>query len=149
LGIFRAAMLHCLEYSIDHGPLMATAQAVIDYLSFQMGHLPLEQLRVLFLNAQNHLVFDQVMVDGTICEAPCYPREILKRALEVGATGFILVHNHPSGDPTPSDADCKTTKRLALAAETLDVHFHDHIIVAGARWSSFRQLGLLPVSQRS
>jgi DNA repair protein RadC len=102
-----------------------------------------EEFRVLFLDRKNVLVADEVQSAGTIDHTPVYPREIVKRALELGASALILVHNHPSGDPTPSRADIEMTRDVAAAAKALRIDVHDHVIVGRSGHSSFKALGLL------
>jgi DNA repair protein RadC len=102
-----------------------------------------EQFRVLYLNSRNRLLRDEIVATGTPNEVTVHPRAIVKRALEVSATALILVHNHPSGSPDPSQSDIQTTARIVRAAKTLDIVVHDHIIVARSGWRSFRQSGLL------
>lgn len=102
-----------------------------------------EIARVLYLNAANHLLRDESCAEGSLLEVTIHPREVVRRALELGATALILVHNHPSGDPTPSRADREATRRLAAAAALLDIRLHDHVIVASSGCVSFRALGLL------
>jgi DNA repair protein RadC len=143
LGMVRGVMLHVLRAEALDGPVLTTSQALIDYLFADMAHLPAERLRVLFLNSKNRLLRDEMVSEGSINEAPIYPREIMRRALEVGATALILAHNHPSGDPAPSEADIRTTRRVAEAARPLEIRIHDHVIVARSGWSSFRTLGLI------
>jgi DNA repair protein RadC len=143
LGVVRDAMLHALRTEALAGPTLADSGALIDYLSLDMAHLPTERLRVLFLNSGNRLLYDETLAEGSVNETAVYPREILRRALEVGATALILAHNHPSGDPRPSRGDIETTRRIADAARALDICIHDHVIVARSGWSSFRALGLL------
>lgn len=139
----RGVMLHVLREEAQQTPILTDSQALIDYLFAQMAHLPAERLRVLFLNSRNWLLQDEVMVEGSVNEVPIYPREIMRRALEVGATALILAHNHPSGDPAPSKGDIKATQRVAEAAQTLDIQIHDHVILARGGWISFKRLGLL------
>ena len=139
----RGVMLHVLRAEALDGPILTSSQALIDYLFADMAHLPAERLRVLFLNSKNRLLRDEMVSEGSVNEAPIYPREIMRRALEVGATALILAHNHPSGDPAPSEADIRTTRRVAEAARPLDIRIHDHVIVARSGWSSFRTLGLI------
>ena len=139
----RDVMLHVLREEALKAPILGTSEALIDYLVADMAHLPVERLRVLFLNAKNHLLRDELVCDGSINEAPIYPREIMRRALEVGATALILAHNHPSGDPQPSEGDIDATRRVAEAARALDIRIHDHVILARSGWSSFRALGLI------
>jgi DNA repair protein RadC len=143
LGMIREVMLQVLRAEAAKGPILGTAKTLIDYLFADMAHLPAERLRVLFLNARNHLLADEIMGEGSVSEIAIHPRAIMKRALELGATALILVHNHPSGDPEPSHGDIATTRRIAQAAVPLDICIHDHVIVAGSGWSSFRILGLI------
>ena len=142
----RAAMIHCLRVEVAAGPVLSDSQSLIDYLSLDMAHAPVEQFRVLFLNAQNQLL-DESVVAGTVSEAPVYPREIMRRALELGATAVLLAHNHPSGDPTPSRTDIGVTRRIADAGHILDIAVHDHVIVARTGWTSLRAMGLLPAPE--
>ncbi len=112
------------------------------YLQLDMAREPVERFRVLFLDAQNRLL-DETVADGSIKQAPVYPREVMRRALQVGATALILVHNHPSGDPSPSRSDIDMTRRIIDAGRELDVTVHDHLVVARTGWTSFRARGLL------
>jgi DNA repair protein RadC len=143
LGIVRDAMLHALRTEALGKPKLDDSQALIDYLSLDMALLPTERLRVLFLNSGNRLLYDETLAEGSVSEAPVYPREIMRRALEVGATALILAHNHPSGDPRPSRGDIDATRRIADAGRALGICIHDHVIVARSGWSSFRAMGLL------
>jgi len=143
LRTIRDAMVHALRTEAFARPKLDDSQALIDYLSLDMALLPTERLRVLFLNTNNRLLYDETLAEGSVSEAPVYPREIMRRALEVGATALILAHNHPSGDPTPSRGDIDATRRIADAGRALDICIHDHVIVARSGWSSFRALGLL------
>ena len=147
LGVIRDAMLHALRTDAFAGPRLADSQSLIDYLFLDMAHLPTERLRVLFLNAANRLLYDETVADGSVSETPIYPREIVRRALETGATALILAHNHPSGDPRPSRGDIEATRRVAEAARALDIRIHDHVIVARSGWTSFRALGLLQAAE--
>jgi len=108
-----------------------------------MAHADVEQVRVLFLNATNRLLGNEVVSHGSIAEAPLHARPILKRALELGATALIVVHNHPSGDPTPSPSDIDATRRLVEAARLLDIAVHDHLIIGHGRMTSFRERQLI------
>ena len=108
-----------------------------------MGFEPVEQFRVLFLDKRNTLIADEVQQSGTVDHTPVYPREVVKRALELSATAIILVHNHPSGDPTPSRADISMTKTLVDIAKPLGIAVHDHIIVGKSEHVSFRSLKLI------
>lgn len=143
LSTIRAAMLHVLREPAFHPVVIADSRALIDYLCVGMGDQQVERLRILFLNVRNRLLREDV-IEGSIDAVPVYPREILRRALEIGATAMILVHNHPSGDPEPSADDIRATRLVAAACETLGIRLHDHIVVAGRRWVSFRAQGLLP-----
>ena len=114
---------------------IASWDKLLDYCKAAMGYEKVEQLRVLFLDAQNVLIADEVQQRGTVDHTPLYPRAVVKRALDLSASAFILVHNHPSGDPTPSNADIEMTKKMRDAGEQLDIALHDHV--------SFKALGLL------
>ena len=143
LADIQTALLHCLRLKLADRPVISTSGQLRDYLQADMANLINERFRVLFLTSQNELLADDLVWEGTVGEAPAYPREIVKRALEVGATGIILVHNHPSGDHQPSGGDVDATRRIAEAALILGICLHDHIIVSRAGWTSFRKLGLL------
>lgn len=140
-------MLHALRTEAAAGPTLSDSSALLDYLSLDMAHLLTERLRVLFLNSGNRLLCDEIVADGSVNEAPVYPREIMRRALEVGATALIIVHNHPSGDPRPSRGDIEGTRRIADAARALGICLHDHLIIARSGWASLRALGLLPAME--
>ena len=117
--------------------------ALVAYVRVALQHEPREQFRVLYLDKKNQLILDEVLNRGTVDHAPVYPREVVRRALEVSASAIILVHNHPSGDPTPSRADIQMTNQIVEAARSLAVEVHDHLIVGREGVSSFRQLGLM------
>ena len=108
-----------------------------------MAHQPLEQFRVLYLDRKNVLIADEEQARGTVDKVPVYPREIVKRALELNATALILVHNHPSGDPTPSNEDIVMTEKVQRAAEALEIVLHDHLVIGKSGEVSFRSEGLL------
>lgn len=116
---------------------------LVTYCRTTMAHRETEQFRILFLDAKNALVADEEQAKGTVNHVPVYPREVAKRALEVNASSIILVHNHPSGDPTPSKADVEMTMRIESACEAIGVTIHDHIVVGRSDEASFRDLGLL------
>jgi DNA repair protein RadC len=124
-------------------PVLNSWQKLLDYCHVAMAHEKREHFRVLFLNRKNQLMLDEVQQTGTVDHAPVYPREIVKRALEIGATALILVHNHPSGDPAPSDSDITITQEIIRAAGALDILVHDHLIIARSGYTSFKSLGLL------
>jgi DNA repair protein RadC len=117
--------------------------AVIDYCRAAMAFDPIEQFRILFLDRKNQLIADEVQQTGTVDHTPVYPREVVKRALELSSTALILVHNHPSGDPTPSRADIDMTKSVVEIAKPLGIAVHDHIIVGKHGHASFRALELI------
>jgi DNA repair protein RadC len=130
------------EVMIDR-PLLNNWDALIAYLTAALSRERVEQFRVLFLDTRNRLLADEAQARGTVNHTPVYPREVVKRALELHATAIILVHNHPSGDPTPSRDDIEMTREVKQAAAALSIMLHDHIIVGNGRWLSFRQEGLL------
>ena len=136
-------MLHALRREALRAPVLADSKAVMDYLFAAMAHEPVEQLRVLYLNTRNRLLLDETVIEGSVNIAPIYPREIVRRSLEVGATALILAHNHPSGDPRPSREDVRVTRLVAAASEALDIRLHDHVIVARSGSISFRAAGYL------
>ncbi|MEI6441227.1 MAG: DNA repair protein RadC [Alphaproteobacteria bacterium] len=113
------------------------------YVRLAMAHESREQFRVLFLDKKNQLIADEVMHQGTVDHAPAYPREILRRALELAASAVILVHNHPSGDPSPSGADISMTREIIDAAKALRIAVHDHLVVGRQGVASFKALGLM------
>lgn len=128
---------------VKQRPLLSSWQAVIDYCRAAMAFADREQFRILFLDKRNHLIADEVQQTGTVDHTPAYPREVVKRALEHSATAVILVHNHPSGDPTPSQADIQMTRQIADVAKSLGIELHDHIIVGRHGHASLRNLKLL------
>lgn len=124
-------------------PVIGSWQALLDYCKMALSYQKKEQFRILYLNRKNILIADELQQEGTIDHTPVYPREVIKRALELGASALILVHNHPSGDPTPSRDDIDMTKEIIEAGKKLDVLVHDHIIVGKGNYASFKSLGLL------
>jgi DNA repair protein RadC len=122
---------------------MSSWPVVVDYLRSVMANEETETFRVLFLNIRNHLLADEVMFRGTVNHVPVYPREVAKRALQLGATALIIAHNHPSGDPTPSNADILMTKELVATLKPLGITIHDHIIVGRDDTKSLRTSGLM------
>src|SRR5204863_1469932 len=122
-------------------PALSSCEALLDYCSAVMAREQTEQFRVLYLDRKNVLVADEVQNRGTVDHTPVYPREVVKRALELGASAIILVHNHPSGDPTPSSSDVEMTKQIVEAARTLDIAVHDHLIIGRQGHASLKQLG--------
>ena len=138
LSLVREAMLVSSKDKMLDRICLSKAADVIEYLIVAMARLPVEEVRVLFLDSKNRLISDEVVSRGTISEAPIYPREILKRALALDASALILAHNHPSGDPSPSEGDIEATRRLLKASEELGLTVHDHIIVGSEGWISLR-----------
>lgn len=143
LLITGAVALRAHRKSIVDQPLLNSWQRIIDYCRAAMGHETVEQFRLLFLDRKNHLLTEEVHQRGTIDHTPVYPREVVKRALEVGAGALILAHNHPSGDVTPSKADIEMTRAIVDACRPLGIAIHDHIIVGRDATASFKTLGLL------
>jgi DNA repair protein RadC len=143
LKLVRAAALAMLRSDISERPVLQSWQAVLDYCRAASGFAEKEQFRVLFLDKANCIIADEVQQEGTVDHTPVYVREIVKRALELSATAVILVHNHPSGDTTPSRTDIDMTKKIVEAAQKLGVVVHDHIIVGRQGHASFRALGLI------
>ena len=137
------ALRPALRRELDRAPVISSGQTLIDYLLHSMMRLEVEEVRVLYLNAVNRLRADEAMGRGTVDAVTIYPREIIKRALELGATAIILAHNHPSGDPNPSEGDLEATRRLVRAGRELKIAVHDHIIVTSASCISMRAEGLL------
>ncbi len=135
-----------LVADVQQKPVLSSWQKLIDYCHVAMAHEKREHFRVLFLNRKNELMADEVQQIGTVDHAPVYPREIVRRALEIGATALILVHNHPSGDPTPSDSDITVTEEIIRAARALDILVHDHLIISRSGHASLKSLGLLHFS---
>ncbi len=143
LKIVEAAAQRMARAKIMQRCVISSWSAVIDYCHTVMAHRDTEQFRILFLDTKNTLIADEEHGQGTLDHVPVYPREVLKRALELNAASIILVHNHPSGDPTPSEADIAMTQKIAGAAEALSITLHDHIIIGKSREASFREWGLL------
>jgi DNA repair protein RadC len=143
LKIVQAAALRLLQGAVRDQPVLNNWDRLMDYLLARLAHEKTEQFRVLFLDNRNRLLGDEVLGQGTVNHAPVYPREVIRRALELHAVCLILTHNHPSGDPTPSREDLAMTREIRRAAEALRIEVHDHVIIAGSRWLSLRQEGLL------
>ena len=142
LKLVRAAALRLVRGEVLERPVLSSWAQVLDYCRASMGFASKEQFRILFLDKRNQIIADEVQQTGTVDHTPVYVREVVKRALELSATAIVLVHNHPSGDPTPSRADIEMTKQIVAAAKPLGVLVHDHIIVGKQGHASFRGLGL-------
>jgi DNA repair protein RadC len=143
LKVVEAAALRLSKTSLLGKPALSSWAALLDYCKAAMARSPHEEFRVLFLDRKNAVIADEVQTQGTVDHTPVYPREIMKRALEHAASAIILVHNHPSGDPTPSKADIEMTREIASAAKALRIAVHDHIVVGRGGTASFKALGLL------
>lgn len=143
LKTIRVSAQRMIKSEISTQPIIQSWSALMDYCKLAMGNNKIEEFRVLFLNHRHMLMADEVMQRGTINHTPVYPREIVKRALEHSAAAIILVHNHPSGDPTPSKADIDITKKIIEAAATIGVAVHDHVIISETGHYSFKSFGLI------
>ena len=143
LKIIALAAQELLRTGINKREILSSWTAVLDYCTAVMAHEEREQFRILFLDKKNHLIADEVQQSGTVDHTPVYPREVAKRALELSATALILLHNHPSGDPTPSRADITMTRTLMQVAETLGIVVHDHVIISRSGHASLKGLGLM------
>ena len=143
LRIAREAGLRLAQAKVMKKEVIGSWNALIDYCAASMAHNPVEQFRILFLDRKNVLIADEVQQKGTVDHTPVYPREVVKRALELNASALILVHNHPSGDPTPSNADVEMTRQIVDTAKPLGIEVHDHLVVGKGRHASFRSLGLM------
>ncbi len=139
----QAAAVRLMRHQILERPALSSWGAVLDYCHAAMSREAREQFRVLFLDRKNVLMADEVQGTGTVDHAPVYPREVVKRALELGASAIIMVHNHPSGDPTPSTADVEMTREVCEAAARLGIALHDHVIIGRRGHTSFKNAGLL------
>jgi DNA repair protein RadC len=143
LKAVHAGALRLTQLEPSEKPLLARRHQLMRYLYAALAREPVEQFHVLYLDAHNRLLLHEPQTRDTINHAPVYPREVVKRALELNATGLILVHNHPSGDPTPSPTDIRMTREVKAAAELLSVEVQDHIIVGHGGWVSLRNDGLI------
>jgi len=141
--IIEAAGCELAKGAIPKREILSSWTAVIDYCRASMAYSEVEIFRILFLDKRNGLITDEIQQSGTVDHTPVYPREVVRRALELNASALILVHNHPSGDPTPSQADIKMTREIADIAKPLGVILHDHIIVGRNGHASLKGLGLL------
>lgn len=143
LKIVQAAANRLAKGAVHKRPVLSSWSAVLNYCRTAMAFADKEQLRVLFLDKRNQLITDEVQQVGTVDHTPVYPREVVKRALELSATAIIIVHNHPSGDPTPSQADIQMTHAIVEIAKPLGIAVHDHIIVGKEGHASFKGLKLI------
>ena len=143
LKIAEATALRLLEARVEGRPVLSSWDALGDYLQAAMAHSPIEEVRVLFLNAKNMLLSNEAMWRGSVDEAAVHVREVISRAITLGATAIIIVHNHPSGDPSPSQQDIRLTKDLIEAGRHMRVTVHDHVIVGSQGRRSMKALGLI------
>lgn len=143
LKLLHEATLRVMASSIVQRDLISSWSALLAYIRVGLAGRGRERFRVLFMDRRNRLILDEVMGEGTADHAPVYPRELIRRALQLDACAVILVHNHPSGDPTPSQADISVTKEIVEACRHLRITVHDHLIVAGEQVTSFKTLGLM------
>lgn len=143
LKVLEAAAHRMARARVMQRQVISGWDAVLDYCHTTMAHRETEQFRVLFLDRKNVLIADEEQARGTVDHVPVYPREVAKRALELNASALILVHNHPSGDPTPSDSDIDMTDRINTALMALGMVLHDHLIIGKSRELSFRSAGYL------
>jgi len=143
LSLTHELTLRTAREQVARRPVISSWSALLAYVKAALAHEPREQVRVLFLDKRNQLLADEVVGRGTVDHAPVYPREVVRRALELSACALILVHNHPSGDPTPSQADIDITRQIVEAGRTLRIAVHDHLVVGRDGTASFKALGLL------
>lgn len=143
LMIAKASALRLLAEPIKDRPILSNWQALLDYLHADMAHSRIEKVRALHLDSKNVLIRDELVTEGSIDQAAVYVREVIRRAIDLHASGLILVHNHPSGDPAPSKADIQLTREIAEAARPLDITLHDHVIIGVAGHNSLKSMGLI------
>lgn len=143
LKLLRLLSERLLRSDAARRPVITTWSALLAYVKIALAEEPREQFRALFLDRRNQLMRDELVAHGTVDHAPVYPREVIRRALELSAAAIILVHNHPSGDPEPSRADIEMTRRVIAAAAVFGIDVHDHLVVGRDGTASLRSLGLL------
>ncbi len=143
LQVVRELAVRMARIDASRRPVVTSWTALQAYVRTALAHRPREEFRVLYLDHRNNLMRDEMVAEGTVDHAPVYPREVVRRALEVSASAMVLVHNHPSGDPTPSQADIAMTRKVVDAAQALGLQVHDHIVVGRDGTVSFRSLGLM------
>ncbi len=143
LKAITATAHRSLKTDLMQKPILNNWTRLMDYCQSTMAHEKKEHFRILFLNKKNEMIADEIQGSGTVDHTPAYPREIMKRALELGATAMILLHNHPSGDPKPSQADIDITHSIIRAAEPFSIKIHDHVIISRNGYSSLKNMGLI------
>lgn len=143
LKAIEALIVRAAKSTLVQRPVISSWSALLGYVRLALAAAPREQFRVLFLDRKSQLIADEILGEGTVDQAPVYPREVLRRALELSASALILVHNHPSGDPKPSREDIEVTRQIAAAAKVHEISIHDHLVVGREGVASFKTLGLL------
>lgn len=143
LKLVEAAAHRLARSKVMQRRILSSWDVLLDYCQTTMAHRDIEQFRVLFLDTKNTLIADEEQARGTVNHVPVYPREVVKRALELNATALILIHNHPSGDPTPSQADIEITEQIRESCKVMGIKLHDHLVIGKSRELSFRSAGLL------
>ncbi len=143
IKLVRAAALRLMRGEVLERPVLSSREGMLDYCRAATGFETIEQFRLLFLDKRNQIIADELQEEGTVDHTPVYVREVVKRTLELSTNAIVLVHNHPSGDPTPSPADIDMTKQIAVAAKPMGIVIHDHIIVGKQDHASFKGLGLV------
>jgi DNA repair protein RadC len=143
LKLVAAVLARAARGAFTQKPIIGSWSQLVSYCRMTMAHEAREQFRVLFLDIKNQLIADEVLNEGTVNHAPVYPREVARRALELSAASVILVHNHPSGDSKPSQADIAITREIIRAADAIGVSVHDHLVIGKAGVASFKTLGLI------
>lgn len=143
IQLTQALMGKALQQKMMNKPVLDSCQTVLDYCQATMAYDQRETARLIFLDRKNQVIGDEVQQTGTVDHTPLYPREVVKRALDLGASALIIVHNHPSGDPTPSRGDIETTLKVQQAANSLGIEVHDHLIIGKGRHSSLKSMGLM------
>lgn len=143
LKLLHETTVRLCREQVSKRNVISSWSALLGYVRVALSHEPREQFRVLFLDKKNQLIADEQMNQGTVDHAPVYPREVMRRALELSASALILVHNHPSGDPTPSPADIDMTRQIVEAGRSLKISIHDHLVVGREGVASFKALGLI------
>ena len=143
IKIVQAVALRMLSEPVREQPILASWQSLLDYLRADMAHLTIERVRLLYLNSKNMLIRDEIASEGSLDQAAVYTREVIRRAIDLGAAAIILVHNHPSGDSAPSRQDIALTRDIAEAGKRLGISVHDHVIIGKDGFTSMRSAGLI------
>lgn len=143
IRVAQCTATRMLQAQVIARPVLSSWQALLNYLHADMAHHAIERIRVLHLNSRNMLIRDELVAEGTIDEAPIYTREVIRRALDLGSAALILVHNHPSGDHSPSRADIDLTRTIAAAGKPLGIAVHDHLVISAKGHTSLRSQGML------